>query len=200
MDNTNNTTSPNSPNNGPFSKVNTSNTINNASAGAPTNSPNKPADKAVKPSTESGTPASNTKSISYGVISILALAVLVFGIFSFSKNGSNEENDSIAGPGEEETSDNGQALKPAPFTPKTSSNSSLANASSAVATSNQIMRISDGDARVIALTRAPGRITDLREEKNFGTDTYVVEIRKNNGDNAKVTISIYTGQILAFEE
>lgn len=61
-----------------------------------------------------------------------------------------------------------------------------------------IERITEEEAKEIALKKVSGIVTDVSIEKKFGKVAYVVEI--NNGDETDVIIDINTGKVLGVEK
>jgi uncharacterized membrane protein YkoI len=61
-------------------------------------------------------------------------------------------------------------------------------------------RISDDEARSIALEAVPGEVTDLQIERKFGRKTIVVEVvPEDEGAETDVVIDLVTGEVLAIE-
>lgn len=60
-------------------------------------------------------------------------------------------------------------------------------------------KISEAEARKIALNRVPGYITNVSIERKFGELAYVIAIEADDGPEAEVVIDIDTGEILAVE-
>ncbi|PIN75852.1 hypothetical protein COV18_01580 [Candidatus Woesearchaeota archaeon CG10_big_fil_rev_8_21_14_0_10_37_12] len=59
-------------------------------------------------------------------------------------------------------------------------------------------RVTQEEAKMIALSQVPGRVTDVEAERKRGKDAFVVEIR-DGGDEIDVVIDIETGAVLGIE-
>ena len=60
-------------------------------------------------------------------------------------------------------------------------------------------RISEEEAKEIALKKVPGRITGIEIERKFGKVTFVVEVDAEQGGEIDVIINAETGEVLAVE-
>ncbi|HSU72322.1 MAG TPA: PepSY domain-containing protein [Candidatus Binatia bacterium] len=60
-------------------------------------------------------------------------------------------------------------------------------------------KITEEDAKRIALERVPGTVTDVAIEKKFDRPAYVVEIRPDSGPETDVIIDVDTGEVLGIE-
>jgi uncharacterized membrane protein YkoI len=57
-------------------------------------------------------------------------------------------------------------------------------------------KITEEQARKIALERIPGKVTDVTIERKKGRNVYVVEIRTSDGDEKDVFVDIVSGEIV----
>jgi len=60
-------------------------------------------------------------------------------------------------------------------------------------------KITEEEAKAIALSEVPGEVTDVAVEKKFGKIAYVVEIDADNGPETDVIIDVYTREVLGIE-
>jgi uncharacterized membrane protein YkoI len=60
-------------------------------------------------------------------------------------------------------------------------------------------KLSESEAKAIALKKVPGEITDIAIEKFKGKDAYFVEVAADNGPETDVVIDIDTGEVLRVE-
>jgi uncharacterized membrane protein YkoI len=60
-------------------------------------------------------------------------------------------------------------------------------------------KITEDDAKRIALERVPGKVTDITMEIKLGKPVYVVEVDADSGPETDVFIDIETGEVLAVE-
>ena len=60
----------------------------------------------------------------------------------------------------------------------------------------ELTQITEERAIQIALSRVPGKVTDVSIEKKFGRPAYVVEIDRDKGPETDVIIDLYTGFVL----
>lgn len=60
-------------------------------------------------------------------------------------------------------------------------------------------KVTESQAKSIALSKVSGTVTDVTIEKKFGKTAYVVEIRSNSGVETDVIIDIDAGDVLAIE-
>ena len=56
--------------------------------------------------------------------------------------------------------------------------------------------ITEEEAKIIALKKVPGKVTDIAIEKKFNRKTYVVEVDADNGPETDVVIDFETGEVL----
>jgi uncharacterized membrane protein YkoI len=57
-------------------------------------------------------------------------------------------------------------------------------------------KITEEQAKKVALERIPGEVTDVTIERKKGRNVYVVEIRTSDGDEKDVFVDIASGQIV----
>lgn len=65
--------------------------------------------------------------------------------------------------------------------------------------SRPVAKISEEQAKKIALERIPGKVTDVTIERKLGKQVYVVEIRTPNEGEKDVFVDIVTGAIVGTE-
>jgi uncharacterized membrane protein YkoI len=62
--------------------------------------------------------------------------------------------------------------------------------------SRPVAKISEEQAKKIALERLPGKVTDVTIERKLGKQVYVVEIQTPNEGEKDVFVDIVTGEIV----